>query len=216
MDQKAATKDIIIIAGGPSVGTMPCHELVNYGHVIGVNESSVLLPCHEAISMDRLWMEARYEKLQWAEIPVWFRKCAWKVDANWCHLNLFDGNVHVTGLSDVNGQLFGKNSGMCAINLAYQRRPRRIFLFGFDMRASSKQHYFYNINQLIDDKKKITNRDIKINQSDSKYKEWLPAFVPISQQLNSAEIKVYNVCPDSAINVFEKIGWKDFLKCVTI
>lgn len=216
MDQKTATENIIIIAGGPSVGDMPCHELVDYGYVIGVNESSVLLPCHEALSMDRLWMEARYEALQWKEIPTWFRRCAWKLDVSWPFLELFDGDIHAENMTDKPRKLCGKNSGMCALNLAYQRKPKNVFMFGFDMRTEGKRHYFYDQNELIEAKKKITGKPIKANQSGGKYAQWLPMFSNIARQFSVEGIKVYNVCPQSTIDVFEKIDWKRFVNLASV
>lgn len=208
-------KDIIIIASGPSITDVPAEELINYGHVIGVNESSILFPCNVAVSMDRLWMEARYEFLEYKQISTYFRKCAWKKGYMWDFLTLFDGDVHSEKMSDERGKLFGKNSGTCAINLAYQMRPKRIFLFGFDMKVNKKkEHYFYDPFDLNERKREITDKKINPNQSDSKYKYWLPMFNIIAEQCEQAGIDVYNVNQNSAIEVFPKIDWSDFEKLI--
>lgn len=199
--------DIIIIAGGPSVSTMPCHELENYGHVIGVNESAYLLPCHEALSMDRLWMEARYKFLKEKKVRTHFRMCAWRHDAaEWPELSLFVGDVNANCLNENTGFLNGKNSGQCAINLAYQRRPDRIFLFGFDMHGS----YFYKTDDLVSEKKKITNKAVsgKCNIRN----EWFDFYPVAAKQLAKSGIKVYNVSTESKVEQFEKISWVQFKK----
>ena len=209
MDQKAATKDVIIIAGGPSIKDIPASTLKDFGYVIGVNESSVMFPCHEALSMDRLWMESRYEQLQWMEISTFFRRCAWKIGIDWPNLTLFDGDIKANGLSDDRGVLFGRNSGQCAINRAYHLNPERIFLFGFDMKSDNKEHYFYDQSGLIEKKKSLTNKKIK-QPTDARYMEWMPAFKSIARELSESGIKTYNVCPDSAVKEFDKISWNEF------
>jgi len=210
MDQETSTKrDVIIIAGGPSVKDIPAATLKDYGYVIGVNESAILFPCDEALSMDRLWMEARYEQLQWMEIPTFFRRCAWKVGIEWPNLTQFNGDIKASGLSDSRDTLFGRNSGQCAINRAYHIEPDRIFLFGFDMKSDNKSHYFYDQSDLVEKKRGLTNKKIK-PPTDTRYLEWMPAFKSIASKLSESGIKTYNVYPDSAVQDFEKISWSDF------
>lgn len=203
---------LIIIGGGPSVKNIPVRDLHKYGYVIGVNESSVLVPCHAAISMDRLWMEARYEELMVKNIPVYFRKCAWKIGHMWSNLTLFDGDVHAQGMSPKRGTLHGKNSGACALNLAYHIGPKRVFLFGFDMKTDEEGgHYHFDESPLRKIKEKITGKPFPEKKGGSKYKYWIPQFSIVREQMDGANIKVYNVNPDSAINDFEKINYEEFL-----
>lgn len=204
-------ENIIIIGGGPSIKELPETDLRPYGRVIAANESAILMPCDVALSMDRLWMEARYKELAKKEIPTYFRRCAWKLGHSWPALNLFEGNVHVMEMSEESGVLHGKNSGACAINLAYQWRPKNIFLFGFDMKLGpNKTNYFYDDKELIDIKSKNEGKKIKHNQSNSKYAEWLKQFKFIRKQVDTAGINVLNVNTDSAIPDFEKITFEEF------
>lgn len=203
---------IIIIGGGPSVKDCHPETLHEFAFTIGVNEASVLVSCHTAVSMDRLWMEARYELLEAKKIPTFFRRCAWKKGYEWDLLELFNGDVHAESMSDKPGSLFGKNSGVCAVNLAYQKKPKRLFLFGFDMKTDQhKNHYFYDPGDLIERKRKITDKHVPVKQSGSKYKYWLPMYTNVARQCKDAGIEVFNVSPDSAIDVFKKINYKEFL-----
>lgn len=197
---------IIIIAGGESVKDIPADELVNYGHVIGVNESAYLFNCHTAISMDRLWMEARYKELEKKNCITYFRKCAWKKGYIWPRLRLFDGDIHSKHMSMEDGVLAGKNSGDCACNLAYKMKPDEIYLFGFDMRGG----YFYDQTELTKIKEENEGKKIKINQSDSKYKAWIEKFNNNAKQFKEAGIDVYNVSPSSALTCFKRIGYGEF------
>jgi len=67
--------DITIVAGGWSVKQLDLTKLP--GLIIGVNDSSVLLPrCDIALSMDRLWSEARAPILRERQQRTYLRDAA--------------------------------------------------------------------------------------------------------------------------------------------
>lgn len=105
------------------------------GYVIGVNDAALLAPCHAAVSMDRLWTEHRWTQLSVRMgVEAWIRKAALKnVGRRPAWLTPFDCDHASTEFAEQAGVLNGTHSGFCALNLAYQLRPARVILVGFDM-----------------------------------------------------------------------------------
>lgn len=140
-----------VIGGGYSVGEYAdkLDDLMSYGHVIGVNDSAIHAPVHEALTMDRLWFENRWATLRGLHVgKTWVReKCDCNVPRkgqsdNWVTFKHFNK----TEPSVTSGELHGGNSGTCAINLAFQRMLSgdTLFLLGFDMcRGPNGEPYWY-------------------------------------------------------------------------
>lgn len=144
-----------VIGGGWSAGQFDAlDDLVSYGHVIGVNDSGLLVDCHEALTMDRLWFENRWPLLRQKvayghHMNMWVReKCDCNVERkdplldDWRTFTHFNKPYPSTDP----GTLHGGNSGTCAINLAFQRMQAgdNLFLIGFDMcRGPEDQPYWY-------------------------------------------------------------------------
>lgn len=140
-----------VIGGGYSVGEYAnkLDDLMSYGHVIGVNDSAIHAPVHEALTMDRLWFENRWASLRNLRVnTTWVReKCDCNVPRkderdNWVtfkHLNKPFPSVTPK-------ELHGGNSGACAINLAMQQmfEGDNLFLLGFDMcKGPNGEPYWY-------------------------------------------------------------------------
>ena len=136
-----------VVGGGYSVREYcdVLDDLMSYGHVIGVNDSAVHAPVHEALTMDRLWFEHRWPALRNLRVgKVWVReKCDCNVPdstaTTFKHLNRPYPSVEP-------GTLHGGNSGACAVNLAMQRMHEgdNLFLLGFDMcKGPEGQPYWY-------------------------------------------------------------------------
>lgn len=199
-----ASQDIIIIGGGASVAQCQPEILYKYGHVIGVNDAGIRVRCHTILSMDRLWMEHNYEACRSLGVQTVFRRCAWRLKGkDWPRLGLFDCNTETPYMSGDLGCLNGDNSGACALNLAYQMQPKRIFLFGFDMQNKpANKYYWYEPYKWV---------DINKGRSDKKLKSWVDAFTYKKKQLDKAGISVFNVNTKSAIDAFEKIDYSEFM-----
>ena len=201
--------DVIIIGGGASVKKCEPEKLHRYGTVIGVNDSGIRVKCDHIVSMDRLWMEHNYKECELLYIQTWFRKCAWKKhmkEEDWYKLNLFDWKKDEE-MSEETSFFNGDNSGACALNLAYHMRPKRIFLFGFDMNNKlAKDYYWYKPYEWVDENK---------GRSFNKLREWTKAFDKKKKQFDNAGISVFNVSEKSAIQAFEKISYEDFIRMVS-
>lgn len=190
--------NVIIIGGGKSAKKCQPENLYRYGHVIGVNDSALQVRSHTILSMDRLWMENNYEQCRNLAVQTIFRRCAWRLkDKSWPRLGLFDCNTKTPFMNDALGCLDGDNSGACALNYAYQMRPSRVFLFGFDMNGSGYWHNGYSAQN-----KGSGNR---------KKPDWAEKFNFKKKQFDQKGIQVFNVNTRSAIDAFEKINYEQFM-----
>lgn len=187
--------DVTVVAGGWSVRELNLERLP--GLVIGVNDSGLLLPrCDIALSMDRTWSEHRALLLAERRQYTMLRRSAIKNVTAWPELGVFECD-HTSGvMSDEEGVLNGGNSGICALNLAYQMRPKRIFLCGFDMsRGPNGECYWY--------------ADYAWSPggatSNTRYAEWAKQFDTAAEAFEKIGTAVFNATPSKAIKVFPRI-----------
>jgi len=136
---------ITIVAGGWSASQFDLGKLP--GTIIGVNDAGLLVPHVDVIvSMDRLWAENRMDQLRGLRKPTWLRRrTLMNIDLTGCPwVTPFENDHQSTELCDTPGTLNGTHSGFCALNLAYQMRPRTLYLVGFDMARGPKgeAHWF--------------------------------------------------------------------------
>jgi hypothetical protein len=195
---------VTIIASGPSAATVDLARA--RGYVIGVNDAALHAPCQvdAVVSMDRLWTEHRWAWLVHRCGPTWLRRSAVQnVKDRWDELVIFECN-HETN-DPAPGQINGKHSGACAMNLALQLQPRRVFLVGFDMRRQPGRGsaYWHPPHEWSHPKGATT---------DGKYAEWALAFAGLARAFKAAGVEVLNVCPQSAIADFRKITPKQYLQ----
>lgn len=192
---------ITILAGGWSAGLLDLTRLP--GFVIGVNDSVIHARCDHAVSMDRLWTEHRAEHLAFCNVPAHIRAAALKNVTPWPALERFECDHKSAVFSEVPGILNGTNSGLCAFNLAYQVRPKRIFLVGFDMQRGpgGESHWFEDYPWAPGGATKA-----------GKYREWAEEFHLAGGKCHAAGIEVINVGERSLIDAFPKINSKDLWK----
>jgi hypothetical protein len=191
--------DVLVIGGGPSVTPEILAALPGEPVVIAVNDAALQAPRVDmCVTMDRLWTEARYEKLAARRLPSFIRASALQnipePRFEGCHP--FDCDHTSNVLSDNLHTLNGTNSGACALNLAYIGRPPRIFLYGFDMKRIDGAAYWYPPYAWRP----------KGGTGDGRYREWSGQFDGAAAQCRAAGIEVFNVSPQSAIGSFEKIS----------
>ena len=188
--------DITIVGGGWSVRQINLSRLP--GLVIGVNDSAIVLPrCDIAISMDRIWIENRAEILRSRKMRTFIRRSTLKNVEPWPEMTAFECDHTSTVMADQPGKLNGTNSGMCGLNLAYQLRPSRIFLCGFDMsRGPLGEPYHYPAYAWASPAGAT---------SDGKYAAWARQFGPAAAACQAAGIEVFNVSPTSAVDAFRRI-----------
>lgn len=188
---------ITILAGGWSAAALDKKRLA--GTVIGVNDAAYYAPCHIAVSMDRLWTEARWNFLCGRTLPAFIRSAALKGNdhrPDWLHV--FECDYRRAIFSDDPRILNGTNSGFCALNKAYQMRPRRLFLAGFDMCRSPTGAAYWHPPYSWSIPAGATK--------DGKYAEWARQFSDAAAAFARVGTEVFNVSPGSAIDAFQKIS----------
>lgn len=145
---------IVVLAGGWSVFKLSSTDrrwIFGRCCSIGVNDSALKQQCDYALSMDRIWLEARLPLLRRMYEPAWIyvRKGVVKehglVPAGVIEFDC-DPNEHKMSL--MKDRLNGTNSGTCAVNLALklaiQRKAKDVYLLGFDMRQGpgGQKHWY--------------------------------------------------------------------------
>lgn len=179
---------ISIIAGGSSVRRVDRSRIP--GLKIGVNDSFVHEECDVCVSMDRLWTENRWTALVHEAKPTYLRDAAIKNipdRPDWMHPFVCD--ISKPDLTEDWGSIHGNNSGFCALNFAYLARPKRIYLFGFDMVGG----YWY------------PRYSWQGKKGGARLGTWAREFGTAAGQLLKAGVEVLNVSPTSVVTAFKKI-----------
>lgn len=210
-----ASGDITVIGGGWSVRDVSHLDRLP-GSIIAVNDSAIYAPRWDyCVSMDRLWAEHRIGDVAARAragdelVQVHIRRNAlqnlqgWRVNP-WLHAFECDHESVKFAAVERWGWLNGTNSGVCALNLAFKFRPRRVFLLGFDMNRNARgDAYWYPPYPWS------TTRG---STSDGKYGAWSEQFEEIAKQFDRAGALVFNVSPASSIDNFEKLTPKQFAR----
>lgn len=200
-----------VIGGGWSVGQHDTNALVQYGHVIGVNDAALWTNVHQALTMDRLWFEHRWPYLRARRVPkTWVRqKCDCNVPRkdprdNWETFTHFDKPLP----SDTRGELHGGNSGTCAINLAFQQMSEgdNLFLLGFDMcRGPGNEPYWYPSYPWANPEGAT---------KDGHFRKWVSGLEGFAHYAKDMKFNVYNVSMRSRIQLWPKIRFEDMMEMV--
>lgn len=100
--------------------------------------------------------------------------------------------------TDPNFLAWNRNSGSAAINLAVHFGVKRIILLGFDMKldTSKNQHW----HKIYDSDPKSVDRTMA---------KHLAGFPQMKSDLDRLHIEVLNANPDSKIDAFRKLNFKD-------
>lgn len=199
-------RDLILLASGPSVREYDLRGLETRGHLVGVNGSAMYAKVAVALTMDRLVAEFCYPYWKIQGIPdIWIRRSETR------NLGALSSNVHLFANSNAKHALMtmeadalnGDNSGMCALNYAFQRRPERVFLLGFDMaRVAPKDAPYWH---------PAYPWSPTGSTSDGRLREWAEEFSQPASMFKAHGIEVYNVNHRSRITAFPVISFKDFL-----
>lgn len=192
---------ITVVAGGWSVRDISIQHLC--GQIIAVNDAAVHLPVVDiVVSMDRLWTEHRWRWLCRRAGETWLRRSAvqnldiqHEVAAGWLHV--FECQHESHEFASAHGHLNGTNSGLCALNLAWQLRPARVYLLGFDMCRSKAGRTSWHPPYSWAQPNGAT--------SNGKYATWAGQFDDAALRFQSIGCDVWNVSPASAITAFPKM-----------
>lgn len=195
--------DVIILASGPSVRQYNIRDLEQRGTLIGISAAALYSKPHIAFSMDRKVSEHCYPLWCIQGVPqIYLRACTVKNFVPRDNAVLFQHDGPDTLMSDKPGGLNGSNTGTCALNLAYQMRPRRVFLLGYDMQRDKDNipywHPPYDWN---------TAGAVRAGT----YAAWAKEFDLIALQFQDRKIEVYNVSHRSLITAFHTISFQAFM-----
>lgn len=174
-------KIVTILAGGWSASLFDLRKLP--GFVIAVNDAAIYSPRVDAVvSMDRIWAEHRFEQVRKLNVPIYLRKSTirnFEIDDT---VTAFENDHTSTVLSDKPSHLNGTHSGFCALNLAYQMRPKDLFLVGFDMKLGPRgeRHWYPPYPWKSGG-----------GSSSGKLAEWGQQFESAARQLSEAGVRAY-------------------------
>jgi len=208
----------VILGGGPSLGGFD-FSVLDGTHTIGINKMFKLYPSEVHYSMDHTFFEMvelnrkpsqdHYELHQ-----VWRQYHGIKVFMR-AQRQVFNENVYY--VSDLNqkgvsldlesGIYKGNNSGCGALMLAVALGCTQIGLLGYDFKVKEngkqvKTHCHEGYDR-------GTMRSLLRNLEN--FRNCIEEMGPCLSKLG---ISVFNLNPDSALQCFEKISWKDFLSGV--
>lgn len=212
--------DITIVASGWSARPV-VHRLG--GTIIAVNGAATALKgvhVNYALTMDRLFFEGNYPSLFLAVMSdspagkVWVRRSAiqnFNDKTFGIHaplIEIFDCDYETPVFAEERGKLNGTNSGGCAMNLAYQLRPKRLFMVGFDMNRDANGNAYWHEPHPWAAKQGSTTK--------GKYSAWAKEFRKMVPFFNRIGCEVFNVSLTSAITAFPKIPPREYFKLLKI
>ena len=196
-------KSVFIVGGGPSLSNYSFSDLDPYRDgniVLGVNDSAFIpdVGADAFFTLDyqyqrrRMMSIVRFGGEKYAAIPSHFSS-----DHRILHMHYLK-RVHLRGGGFAEETGYGIESsgpsGFGAMNLAYLKGAKRIFLLGFDLNPEPKEQHWHR------------GYDWRNNSHEnSKYENWARWFETACFQLRQRGIHVYNCNPDSRIVCFPKI-----------
>jgi len=196
--QKWKDQDVYIIGGGTSLKHFDWN-LLKSKLTIGCNDAFLHGKdiCKICIFGDINWFRLFHDKLEQYDGAV-FTNCGSlyksKIPWLWAMPRIAKGVSH-------KALAWNKNTGALAINLALLLGAKRVFLLGFDMKLSKDGKANWHPNNINKPNKDIYSEFIK---GCTNLKKALPKEFP--------GIDIYNVTDDSDLNIFPKIGTKEFWK----
>lgn len=195
-------RTVIVICGGWSVGKYDVADLRKQGHVVGVNESAVLVQCHVGLSMDRLWAENRYKQYFTTRAgELWVRRGADKHLPQHPRLRQFECDYRSSMMSMEPNTFNGLNSGMAALNYAFQQKPEQVFVFGLDCQKGPNNEPYWHPPY------DWPRAKPEGNTSGGKYKVWAPHFGVVTEQFDDEGIALYSVNHRSLAHGLRQISY---------
>jgi len=180
--------EVCIVGGGLSVEDVPISFLRRQPRLLFVNDSALrlssLAPDAAVFSLDHNWvrrnrgflLEFPGEKFVALPLETW-PECAAIPGVTYLQWSLAEGLS-----ADPTTICTGGNSGYGALNLAFLKGCRKIYLLGYDMDPAQDDKFFY----------------------------WIPRFRRAAEQLRERKVEVWNLNPDSHLDAFPKAQISDF------
>lgn len=194
--------DVIILASGPSVREYNLRDLEMRGALIAINGAALYTKPAVALTMDRLVAEYCVPLWRIQGVPaIWIRKgIAKNFSPIGCMEFEHEGNTP-TFMTPRMDKLNGSNSSTCALNLALQLSPRRVYLLGLDMQRGDDNLPYWHPPYPWNTTGAAKNR---------KLAEWAQEFADIKKQFDIHRIEIINVNHRSKITAFPVIAYDEF------
>lgn len=193
-----------VIAGGWSAGLADFDKVP--GTKIGINDSAFWARCPICVSMDRLWMWHRLERLAQNKVETWLRRSAFRkggLDESgkpWLHL--YECDHKSSTMSENGGALNGTNSAAVGLNLAFQlaltMENPEIYLFGFDGRFGPNNEARWYDHYPWNERTKV-----------SALGTWAGQYRAAAAQFTAKGIKVFIVGDWSVVDAFPRVSFQD-------
>jgi hypothetical protein len=196
----------IVICGGWSVSQYDVADLRKRGYVIGVNESALLFHCDVGITMDRLWAENR-SRTYYVNRPgeLWVREGAAKNLPYHPRLWKFACDHETCEMSTTPKILNGMNSGMVALNFAYQMAPHTVYIFGLDHQKGPNGEPYHHPPYNWPEAKP------EGNTTSGKYKAWGKHYARVLEQFTARRSRLVQVNNRSTVKDIPSISFAQFL-----
>lgn len=177
-----------VVGGGPSLKGFDFERLRGQ-RVIVANAAYVEVPWAEAVVFaDQRFYEwqlgrPEWENFQGQKITTWSKDLPGTI---------YYGKTSYAALSRDPRVLAGTNSGEKAVNLAYLRGAKTIYLLGFDMQPNGNYH----------DRHLLAGRQ-------NHYAKFQKSLTEMGHVLLARGVRVFNACKTSGVTVFPRIGLED-------
>lgn len=221
--------DVWILGGGPSIpeqfgipeevtqqvvtGTTPPSvyssymEVLHERHIIGVNMAYRIGNWIDIVAFgdSGFFLREREGLSKFPGLKVAFHSTS----KNETWVKFLGRDPKSKGLSTNSGRVcWNGNSGAAAINVAVHTGAKRIFLLGFDMKIGVNKfqhwHNLYNKGPVQDtDQRRVRKLP---------FERHMVGFPVIAEDAKALGITIINVCPDSAIQCFQKMTLKEALE----
>lgn len=187
-------KEAFVVGGGPSL--LPHLSILNsYSRTSGqkfvaANDSYKLCRCDAVVSSDFTWLEKRSEEFNSIHAPVFgilSQDRPRPIVENLSYIKAIDRGAFPTLSTDPEFITNGLNSGFIALNYAFLKKPKRIFLLGLDFRPAADRshcHAGYGWHS--------KENALRL------YPKWAQIVDSVYDQVRAAGIEIFN-CSDSGV-----------------
>lgn len=205
--------NIVVIGGGASCLEYGLPKTLRFAYgralLIGINDSGYYLQTDIVLSMDRLFIEARYGHCGKYTKYVFRKSAAKNIRPLHDDVRYFENDNTLPEFAEMQEPLVlnGRHSGFCALNMAYLMRPRNLYLLGFDCRLNPKsgREYWYPDYPW-------TRKDLE--KEKRKLRGWLSDYDYAAEKFRAIGVNVFNVNHCTDIVAFERISFAQFLEQV--
>ncbi|AXQ69198.1 alpha-2;3-sialyltransferase [Caulobacter phage CcrBL9] len=187
----------MLIGGGPTVRDVDLSKIEGRARVITLNNSWELAPFNDIhFFADTRWWRWHGQKFP-ADYPARIVTVS-KGDLGPGGERVFRmRKEHAGGLCTDPQGVYGRDSGMMAMNLAFNLGVSRIVLIGYDMRFTAGEGHWHE--------------DHPIEAKESYYTdEFAPEYPPVVAQIEAAGVEVLRITP-SALDFIPQVTLEDAL-----